>query len=478
MGFSRRQFLFVGAAWPLVAMADNCYWVEELGAVELCTGADLPPLADGWVRFDSEPDPIAGRSFYTTFYGESRAPMAARPAFGNGKIVVAAGFSYGVTGNGSNETYAVFVSDDDGFTYGDCIEKFTWLPGAGTYYGGYDACPYWRGVDEQFGTFITFDGSLFYVVSNTSNDDSDNVQRIVTSRSADGETWTTENVVGANHTVTHTDSIDGDLYYLGTNHVDAVVDFSETGRYTAGYSDDHGATWTTHVFTEAEHNYGGQPTDRFESCSADAVGLHIAYLGYIDDPYFYGILYHRPTSKTTWAAPSMVYDVDTEGPSYFLIEEGCIEVLASRSRPGEVYLGFALTGDSDALAWRRSTDGGATFSSLIYAWIGSVALSEYFDFIQSQNKQVAVELDDGRIVIVFVVSSYNSDTFESFVTVTYVVSEDGMQTFSAPVAVSVNEWISDSSFRAERIRACAKGNDVVVTQTRRNTAGNNLIFRP
>jgi hypothetical protein len=445
-------------------MPDNCYWIGESGAYELCFSVDLPGLPTGWIQYDSLPDAIIGRAGYTTYPPISNHPQSGRPAYGNGNIVIACAFSYGVqpaASNGSHETYGVFVSQDDGFTYGDLIEKFTWLPG-GPYFEGYDANGFFYGQIEHFGTAISFDGTDFYVVSTTNNNTADNELLIITSKSSDGLSWSNITTNAADHDISLSDSYGGKVWYLGTNSTIATYTPFPADAFTVGYSGDDGATWTT--ATLVAPNYAA-PDDVFVACSANQDGFHMAMQSYV---VFWGIVYYRPTGNSSWDTPVDLFDF-----ALGFYEDFGVQLIASRIDTNNIYAsvnGYTVVDSYDCIYFRRSGDGGLTWSSDITAWEGDA--TNYLPSTGRFNRHQLVELADERLVVVFV---YNDGADDNLA---YVISSDNGVTWGAATVLETAPFLIDNYFYNARIYACARGNDVIVTQCDRVIAGNTYIFRP
>lgn len=449
-------------------MTDTCYWVKENGAIETCIAESPPELTDGWVQFDTIPDNTGGRGPYDYASGLTNHPVTVKPAYGNGLIVVACMYFFGVQpvySDGSAETQGIFVSDDDGFTYGPFIDKYPWLAG-GTIPLGYDVSDIWQEVHQYNGTQISFDGSNFYVVASSVMDiDRENVY-IRTSKSADGVNWTTNSISGPNHYVTKSACLNGDLWYMGTNSHD--YEFNGATAYTTvGYSDNDGLTWSPFNLTFQEFIGGARPRDFDVDCSPNAEGLHIIVKE--SDDTDDGIYYYRPTSKTTWTPRAVIF---VYPPSYdYYSEDGGMSIVASQVTPGNIYVSVGGEGGfpDRTVYFRRSIDGGVSWGSVV-----PIPVDGSFTLFYAWNGSQMVELADGRLVIVFVYDNANDQP-----ELAYAVSSDAGGSFAPPVVFSTNEWLADpDGYYSPRLHICAKGNDVVVASTDRSLAGKNLIFRP
>ena len=471
---TRRQFFtWVGAAWPFSSMATDpsCFWIEEKDCFELCADFFLPDLPTGWVQFDtSRPDTTGGRAYNDVAY-PGGGPGYAKPASDGTNIVVAANYSYGVTGpsSGSHFSYGSHRSTDDGFTYGAFVDYTPWL--AGSIDAGYDADYDMWSILEYQGTRISYDGvSKFYVVNTTHLNISDDDIRFRTHTSTDGgATWSTNTTVPTNPkgvSVTQSDSYNGKIWCFGTNYYGYYYS-TQPQRFIAAYSGDDGATWSETVVGIDIDNYSTIPYDEHGVSSANADGYHILQEVYTGFPGDYGMYYWRPTSNTTWAAPLFLFDYDT---SNYHDAPG---LLASRVTSGLVLAANAgYAGSFDAMFVRRSIDGGQNFAAEY--GINLPTASYFFQVALAQNLFQLVELTDGRIVIVAVVKN------GSLTEVVYCVSEDLGISFSGWTILGTGDsfWIKDPIYYTERIFACARGVDVVVSQTDRTQQGNILIFRP
>jgi hypothetical protein len=458
----------------------NCYWIEENGAFEVCAVETEWPLTTGWIEFDSPPTPIIGRSFYDTYVGDSIAPRMVRPAYGNGLIVIGANLAYGTQPewpvNGTGDTTGVYVSDDGGFTYSGLIEKFTWQAGTAATVGYSSVGNGWRSVLDHFGTDIYFDGSFFYVISQTMNNAGNIYPLMHVSKSADGVSWTNTISAGGNYSLTDAEAYDGDLWYLGTNDPQATNDFPyDDATILAGHSGDGGVTWTHQLFGIG-NDYSSEPWPNYGDVSANQDGLHIVGLGYDVDTFVHGIFYWRPLSKNTWATPILFWEdgVDLEDMNY---DHGPA-VLASRINPFNVYLVAFLWGPApdynDFIALKRSNDGGLTFSSFEYIGeLDTVGTGEHYGPTtdSSWNGPQFFELDDGRLVIV---ATFFDGTVPA---VMYVISDDDGITWSNKIVIST-DWEAEVNWRSSRVHACVRGNDVIITQTHSATRSRAYIIRP
>ena len=453
----------------------NCYWIEEQGAFEVCNDASLP---EGWVRFDSQPAIIPGRDFSIASW---QFPLSARSAYGNGLIVTACQYLLGVeVSPGSSETYTVFISDDGGFTYGPCIEKWPWLPG--TVSRGYDAWA-WASGQRHYGTGISFDGTDFYVVSNTMNDMAGRAPAMCTSKSSDGENWTRNVTANGDYNVSNADSYDGDIWFVGDNS--GFFPGFSWPQAAAGHSSDDGVTWTYVLLGVPEDVMVDATDDTFSFISANSTGAHIAVL--VSEPGItgeFGVKYFRPTSLNTWAPGVLIWDFLEYYP--FNTVYGYGKLLASRITPSVIYsvaADFTLADDYIYIRFRRSVDAGVTWEPEISPW---GALN--YDLLWSVDGDRPVidlcELDDGRLVLVFLLRADFwplPDPDELYLS--YVVSSDNGATFSAKVDVPNLPWDDTAfSFESERFWAIAMGNDVLVTMSQYfqgvNEGGRNVIFRP
>ena len=459
----------------------NCYWIEEQGAFEVCAVTELPPLTTGWVQFDSLPDPIVGRSHYTVWPGASIAPAMVRPAYGNGLIVIGAHYSYGVQPDpyitpGTHETTGVFVSDDDGFTYSGLIEKFTWLPGTAP--AGYDGSDFWSFAFAHYGTDIYFDGSHFYVISQTMDDQpfaGGYTPRLHTSKSADGVIWTNQKAPAAGYELSQAEAYQGDLWFYGNNFPASSFAPFDTLTWVVGHSNNDGATWT---ITPLNYEYGwnGDPWPNFDDISANQNGLHIA--AQVSDYPSYGVFYFRPTGAASWAAPMpMIFDfANPDILGGWAYSEVGPSLVASRVNPLNIYACHETYGiTNEYIAFRRSLDGGLTWGNISAAV--ELAGSEEFHFSLTQNGARMVELDDGRLVIVFVYRNFDPYVIHT----AYVVSTDYGASWGARVVFSSGEWVADSGAggRTARLHVCVRaGVDVIVTQSRRVDFAKAYIIRP
>jgi len=479
---TRRKLLaWFGSVWPFSIMAnDNCYWIDEQECFELCAQDFLPPLTSGWVQFDTtRPDATGGRAYNDTSY-PGGGPGYAKPAASsgeNGVIIIGCNYRYGVTNatDGSHYSYGSHRSTDYGFTYDAFTDYTPWL--AGSIAAGYDADYDGWGVWYHHGTKISYDGvSKFYVVNTTHLNISNTDIRFRTHVSTDnGETWSTNTVVPTNPKgvhVTQSDSYNGNVWCFGTNYYGYNL-AAQPQRFIAAHSDDDGATWSETVVGTDIDNYSTTPYDEWGDVSANADGLHILqeiFFGSFPGPYTYGLYYWRPTSNATWAAPVMLFDYENSS-NY---SDWGDNILGSRVTSGLVLAttsGYA--GSFSCIYVRRSIDSGQSFAAE-YS-VNFPTVNYYIQPFDARNAFDLVELADGRIVLVGVVRN-DANQPEMI----YSVSEDLGVSFSSWTALGsgTSFWIKDDKFQGQRVWACARGVDVVVTQTDRTQQGNVFIFRP
>jgi hypothetical protein len=450
------------------SMTHNCYWIEEDGVIELCAEAALPGLPSGWIRFDSQP---TNGQIADTVYAPSVAPMQAKAAYGNGLIVMAAAFKWGVSDavDGSHETYTTFVSDDDGFTYGLSNEPYAWRAGAGAAYGGYDAESWSGDRNEHYGTKISFDGSVFYIVNTTNNDinpDPWYVHETIVTRSADGVNWITTAQYPNGRSVMSSDSFNGDLWYVGgTRPADPWPD----DHWAICHTDDHGATWTETQLPGGTDRNGESP-DYTHDSAANADGLHIITMSYIPSPYFYGFIYHRPTSKTTYATGIQFFWSESGDP-YVGVENA--NIIASRINTNFIMCSFIERTNDDEILVKRSLDGGLTWGANITAYAAPGDF--YFRYQLFYVHHGSCQLDDGRVVIVVTVEGTHETVNDNHAF--YVISYDEGATWGPPIHIT-GGILADAGWGQGRISVEARGNDFILSNGERATQYRNWIVRP
>ena len=455
----------------------NCYWIEELGAFEVCAD-DV--FNFGWTQFDSIPDDLGG--LRDTFTGLGDSPTNVKPAYGNGTIVIAVKYDLGDSGGNTSFTTGVFTSSDGGFTYGPFIDKFPWLAGT---YPGYSATVNYYGFDdcEHWGTRISFDGANFYVVETSFHNQGNPYRPIMyTSKSTDGVNWTRQvSNCDYNYPI-GSDSYLGDLWVHGSNTEPWSEGIDPDSAHNTFHSDDDGVSWTKTTLQGPDvgsiPNWSW-PAEVYRSSSANALGFHIL-ADWVPETLWptYGMYYYRPTSKTTYAAPQLLFNYNTT--AYF---EKSPQIIASRVTPLNIYcLNFSRQTFYE-IVFRRSIDGGVNWSPQA---VIHVDVAYQFDEYYAGNIGRMVELPDGRIVVIYVLLI---DAVTESIRVDYIVSNDGGATFSLPTTVSDTELlnyftpVNDDEYQFDyrtynpRIEATAMGNSsVLVAVTDSNGQSNSFIF--
>lgn len=478
----------------------NCYWIGEQGAVELCAADFQPPLPDYWVRWDDGDSLIgspASRTYVTAYYGDGRAAQAAKVAASsgvNGVIVVAASYPIGDHTNGYTEdTYCAHYSTDYGFTYSAPVEYVAWQ--AGTNPGGYQAANgNWGNQWYHNGTAIDYDGSRFVIVNDPGNNEgytpANPYSTIVTAVSTDGQNWTTNTVPNTNWNVMRCAAYNGDIWYLDNNDYRSLFQ-SEEYHYGINYSANDGASWSN---TRLGSNTGAvcnknAPREEFTMLSANSLGCHVAGEIFHLITFDFGIYYWRPTGVNSWDTPILLWDHDNDFPTApgQGADDYTCEILASRYYDANLVVSIKMGYDFTSIWLKRSTDGGQIWSAeqKIVTMDYTDPRYENFRWQQASNMFRLLELTDGRLVVVYVMEAYygayyedSPQTWENWPGwITYIVSEDGGQSWSSPTLVSP-WWVQDPVYYGERIEACARGIDVVVTGTERGVGSYNLIFRP
>jgi len=474
----------------------TCYWIEEVACIEDCENPNLPPIPEYWVRLDSENfTPATGRDYLKTgYYAGWRAPNSIGIATGNGLIVHAANYPWGDWINGfSTTSYVTQYSDDNGFTYSDSIDYEPWV--AGTQLGGYDSGnDYWFGINYDVGTGIDFDPveTRFVTVRDTGNDEGYSPTSgsiILTAISSDAINWTVAKETGSEDYVLHMAAYDGHIWYLGNNGWAAEYGVGEDYSYIAGYSANDGASWTRTDLTPGDNvPNNSAPQDKWSAASANSTGCHfIVEVFYYDAPFWYGMVYFRPTSNTTWATQYLMWDLDAVGD---LLPDGASnygnDLLACRVNDHNLIICGTMADDWASIWIKRSTDAGVNWGSPIKLMQlnSSLPFSEAFEWRHAENMFRLVELDNGNIVCVLVYEAYYPG-YESSPEihdgspgwVSYVMSEDQGQTWSQLTLVTP-WWQSDERYYTARIRAAANGNDVVVTCTDQMQGTFDITIRP
>jgi len=494
----RRDFLsWIGAAWPFSAMS-NCYWVDEFDATQLCAVGFLPPLPEYWVRWD-DGDSLDGSPAARTYeWPDERAAKSAKVAASsgeNGIIVVAANYPYGDHANGYTvETYCAQYSTDYGFTYSAPVEYQTWQQGSTT--GGYTAAnANYQDTYYHNGTSIDYDGSRFVIVNDIGNNEgytpTNPYSTIVTAVSTDGQNWTVNTVANTKYNVQRCAAYGGDIWYLSNNDYEALVG-TEDYYYLINYSANDGASWAT---TALGSNNGvtsnwNSPREEYCAISANSTGCHVLAEVYDEiAPNDYGNYYWRPTSASTWAAPILLWDFDNDFPTApgTRAQDFGVQILACRVNDANLIIAATMASDYTSIWIKRSTDGGQNWSAEEQALdvIGGSPYNEYFHQFDAQNIFRLVELDDGRLVLVFIVDAQftgylvNADGVDNNhpAWMTYCVSEDQGVTWS-PVTYLTPWWVADFLYYGERIEVAARGVDVVALATSREKGSFSYIFRP
>jgi hypothetical protein len=263
------------------------------------------------------------------------------------------------------------------------------------------------------------------------------------------------------------DSYNGKVWCWGTNYYQYNYGSGPPyfPEFIAAYSGDDGVSWTEVTLGTDIDNYSGTPYDEHGISSANQDGYHIAQEVFFGTgPYTWGVYYWRPTSNTTWDTPVLLFDYDTSN------YEQAPGLLASRITSGLVLAANAgYAGSYDCIYIRRSTDSGQSFAAEYGHNLNTPGA--YWDAPEAQNLFQMVELADGRIVIVAV---HDGPTLR------YCVSENLGVSFGSWVFLGFGSsfWIKDPKFYTEKVFACARGVDIVVTQTDRTKYGRNFIFRP
>lgn len=483
-----------------MSTGENCYWIEEYGAYELCaTGAPLPDLPEYWVRWDNGIVLAGGNREFTQsgYYQGREAPLSSQVAYGNGTIVNTATYDAGsnaVDDSGGAYSYTFAYSTDDGFTYSDPIDQKPWLPGVND--GGYDwQNGQWIDTFYEANTPIDFDGSRFVTVGAWGNDEGYNPttkETIVTRVSTDGITWTRNEIFDNLYNCLHCAAYDGDIWYLSCMDWNGL--YVSDYVFAMGYSDNDGATYTyNQIGLGIDTNSNSPRSEQYSDLSANSTGCHVVAeifddpLGY-PNPYFYGIYYWRPTGNTTWASPILLWDKNDDFPTVPGMGASDLggQILACRVNDHNLILSVIMGYDYSSIWLKRSIDGGVTWSvETLIEQLDYDTYSEGFSWQMSQGLIDIVELDDGRLVCTWVSEAYypGYDTvaegaFDDWPGWTYYkVSEDGGLSWSEKTLLSPF-WVADQTYYGERFRACAKGVDVVITCTRSRVGSFNLIFRP
>jgi hypothetical protein len=452
----------------------NCYWVEEDGVYELCVDPNLPPLPGDFVVWDETPQTLSGRTIAATYpRGSSWVEVVANPD----TIVIGCNSWWGTTN--TYKSYIVCTSTDHGFTW-QGYDKYPHVDGVNV---GYMAA---GGVDVQwtqfFGTAITYDeeGGEFFSVDCTMDDVDDDTAKVRTSKSTDGVNWTSLVVTDINYTAIICDAYNGTLWYIGYNYtpywagVPAYEDYRQIGLRA---STDDGATWTGQKVGGPSYDAWGNVYKESVRCSANAAGLHVINNAW--DGNDTNMYYIRPTSNTTWAAPVLMY-ADTSSMAAIRIgaDDFCI---ASRARPGEIYIGTVDETASYSVTYRKSVDNGLNWTTAAIAWSESVGgdLGNSYANPATYNVIRVVELDDGRLVIVLRLSPGGRRY-------AYAVNSDGLTTGFGPTTILQPEFNLDATQYANftpRFEVTAKGNDVVIVWCNDSPGSGDdfersLVFRP
>jgi hypothetical protein len=463
----------------------NCFWVAEDGTFETCIDGSLPPLPGDYVIWDATPEVLAGRALYGTYVVGSDVSQIGLAA---SLDIIVMGANSPWRGDATVSSYTVIVSDDHGFTFSGGIDKYPWNDGTGN---GYHANWYDQGLGAWCGTAIAYDeeGGEFWSVDATMNDEQYWVSRLKTSRSTDGVNWTTVQVDDLNLAPVWCDAYNGTVWYLGYNYSSAndgePVYIEERLSFRA--SDDGGLTWAgeeigTPNFIPWEGN-----SRSLCQCSANAQGLHV-----IDNAYDYigfetRLYYIRPTSKTTWAAPVVLWPLSGDMSVAYI--GGGDALIASRANPGTIYV-FALDGRTPyySILYRKSADNGLTWNPSAVAWAGDATYDMNLSNSGSDNGLRVVELDDGRLVLITLGEDASSGT--SKLLYAYAVNEDGMNSgFPAVTYLLPDKNMYDTVLAGftERFEATNKGNDVLLVmpndsrstpQIGEDRLQRSLVFRP
>ena len=449
----------------------NCYWIEELGAFEVCAESNLPPLPGDYVIWSDTPEVLAGR-VHDYGYIPSQVnwcEVVASPDIIT--IAVNSGWESGPTWS----SYMVVTSSDHGFTFSGGIDKYPFLAGTGE---GYIATDYDGSFTKYYGTAIAYDeeGGEFIAIDNTKNDELVATSKMRISRSTDGVNWTTLLSYDENYLVTWCEAYNGTIWYVGHNlsYKWYLDPFYQEPRLVLRTSTDGGVTWTGSVIGN-DTTYqatNGNFNKEDAGCSANAAGLHV--INNAGDGYEFSLNYIRPTSNTTWAAPVVLWPIASEeslqGETDF--------ILASRARPGEIYVGSVFNWPHE-VHYRRSTDNGLTWSPAAVAWAPIAEFNIDMSNSNSSNGIQVVELDDGRLVLIM--HGWHIPEYHSHFA--YAVNTDGLATGFGATTILLPDGIEINSGEFSgfhpRFEATNKGNDVVLAWGNIGYAPNRtLVFRP
>jgi hypothetical protein len=451
----------------------NCFWVAEDGAFEICIDEGIAPLPGGYVVWDDAPEVLAGRSAGSSLIGNATwVEVVASPNL----IVMAVNTDWGISNTW--KSYMVVVSDDHGFTFSGGIDKAPFVDGSNV---GFMATDYDAQWNQHFGTSISYDeeGDEFFIVEGTLNDEGWNTSKVLTHRSTDGVNWTTVLSDDVNHVPVLSEAYNGTVWYLGCNIVawNNCFPSCDDAKLSIRASEDGGITWAGQIIGNANFETFESITKDLCRCEANAQGLHVIDNAYYDSTDT-GMFYFRPTSKTTWAAPFMLWPntysmANTQhGSSDFFI--------ASRANPGTLYVGLTNRQFNTYIdvVYRKSSDNGLTWSPDATAWSGTSAYYPLFSNQGTYNGIQVVELADGRLVLIMF--GYNDATDKYLFA--YAVNNDGLtsgfgsHTFLEP---DINIDRVTLANYTPRFEATNKVNDVVLVFC--NDQGEeqrSLVFRP
>lgn len=457
---------------PLLCAGPNEQWAT--------TG--LPALGPLWGARDTG----SGEIFFSAIGGSGTGPMAS-VAIDDSCTLYVAGISYWYQSSPqTTETSRVFSKSVDGGATLTTISDF-WPYQPGTTYRGYDAYTIWSAA-----AITTHDGSV-YVVHNTKNDSAEStissptaVSYTIVSRSPDqGDTWY--------HTTSQTNTLDtmwsvatdNGLYQIGSNYF-AQKEGEIAGTITViapslfvARSLDSGATWNQYqVLTNSVVGgsspkwgwYGNIPVRNEISCAKDVSG-NVGILVNIrdNDPvnpaaieaYESQIMYIRPITATTWAAPVVV---QTKTSEIAIKDDDRIRLIISKNTPGVILAFFMEKFSFTKVYVSKSTDSGITWSAPTVAIDPSTYTASNFGYGPTFD---AVELANGNICVVLPgvgLPEANTNKVAAY----YVVSTDNGSTFSSGKwayndnDMFVNGNDHDYYFYGHGFEAVASGNSVVL----------------